>query len=62
MTQQEYELALRERIERLRQSLGANFDPKVLDTPEARAAVLDQLLLDRALTKEADAVQPGRDY
>ena len=30
-----------------------NFDPKLLDTPEARAAILDQLVLDRALTKEA---------
>ena len=37
----------------LRQSLGANFDPKLLDTPEARAAMLDRLVLDRALPTEA---------
>ncbi len=53
ITQQEYELALRERINRLRQSFGADFDPKLLETPEARAAVLDQLILDRALANEA---------
>jgi len=53
ITQQEYDAALRDRVERLRQGLGANFDPKLLETPEARAAVLDQLVLDRALANEA---------
>lgn len=53
ITQQEYDVALRDRVERLRQGLGANFDPKLLETPEARAAVLDQLVLDRALANEA---------
>ena len=53
ITQQEYDVALRDRIDRLRQGLGANFDPKLLETPEARAAVLDQLVLDRALFNEA---------
>ncbi len=53
VTQQEFDAALRDRAERLRQSIGANFDPKLLETPEARAAVLDQLVLDRALTNEA---------
>lgn len=53
ITQQDYDAALRDRIERMRQSFGANFDPALLDTPEARAAVLDQLVLDRALTSEA---------
>lgn len=53
ITQQEYDNALRERVRRLRQRLGPNFDPKVLETPEARAAVLDQLVLDRALANEA---------
>ena len=53
ITQQEYDVALRDRVERLRQGLGSNFDPKLLETPEARAAVLDQLVLDRALANEA---------
>ena len=53
ISQQEYDIALRDRVERLRQGLGASFDPKLLETPEARAAVLDQLVLDRALANEA---------
>ena len=54
VTQQEFDAALRERVDRLRQSLGSNFDPKLLETPEMRAAVLEQLLLDRALANEAN--------
>ena len=54
ITQQEYDVALRDRMDRLRQGLGPNFDPKLLETPEARAAVLDQLVLDRALANEAN--------
>jgi peptidyl-prolyl cis-trans isomerase D len=54
VTQQEYDVALRERIDRMRQALGSNFDPKLLDTPEMRASVLEQLLLDRALANEAN--------
>ena len=53
ITQQEYDAALRDRVERLRQGLGSSFDPKLLETPEARAAVLDQLVIDRALANEA---------
>jgi peptidyl-prolyl cis-trans isomerase D len=53
VTQQEFDAALRDRVERLRQTLGANFDPKILETPEARAQVLDGLVLDRALASEA---------
>jgi peptidyl-prolyl cis-trans isomerase D len=54
VTQQEYDVALRERAERLRQAMGSGFDAKLLETPEARAAVLDQLVLDRALANEAN--------
>jgi peptidyl-prolyl cis-trans isomerase D len=53
VTQQEFDAAMRDRVERLRQSLGENFDPKVLETPEARAMVLEGLVLDRALVNEA---------
>jgi len=53
VTQQEFDAALRDRVERLRQSLGENFDPKMLETPEARAMVLEGLVLDRALANEA---------
>jgi len=61
---QQYEAAYRERVEQLRQALGANFDPKAFDTPEARAALLDALLSERALAQEAArdgvAVSEGR--
>ncbi len=50
---QQFEAAHRERLEQLRQALGSNFDAKVFDTPAARAAILDSLLAERALAREA---------
>lgn len=50
---QEFEFARREQADRLRQTQGDAFDMKQLDTPEARAAILDRLLIERALTREA---------
>lgn len=50
---QEFDNAKRERIEQLRQNFGEAFDPKMLDTAEARAAILDSLMVERALTREA---------
>jgi peptidyl-prolyl cis-trans isomerase D len=52
---QELEAAQRERIAQLRQMFGDNFDAKLFDTPEARAATLDALLSERALALEATA-------
>lgn len=49
---QELEAAQRERIEQLRQMFGDNFDAKLFDTPQARAATLDALLSERALALE----------
>ena len=54
ITQQEFDQAQRERIERLRQTFGQDFDPKMLDTPEARASILDGIVLSHALTNEAN--------
>ena len=54
ITQQEFDQAQRDRIERLRQTFGQDFDPKLLDTQEARAAILDNLVLNRALANEAN--------
>src|SRR5512137_2141044 len=54
VTQQEFDQAQRDRIERLRQQFGQEFDPKLLDTQEARASILEGLLLNRALTSEAN--------
>ena len=53
ITQQEFDQAQRERIERLRQQFGPDFDPRLLETQEARASILDGLVLNRALANEA---------
>lgn len=52
ITKQEFEAAQREQMERFSQMLGAQFDPKVLDTPEMRQSVLDNLIAQRALLAE----------
>jgi peptidyl-prolyl cis-trans isomerase D len=54
ITQQEFDQAQRDRIERLRQQLGQDFDPKLLDNQEARAAILDGIVMNRALASEAN--------
>jgi peptidyl-prolyl cis-trans isomerase D len=53
VTQQEFDVAQRQQLERLRGMLGNDFDPKMFDTREARAATLDGLLSERALAMEA---------
>jgi peptidyl-prolyl cis-trans isomerase D len=54
VTQQEFDQAQRDRIERLRQQFGPDFDPRLLENQEARASILDGLVLNRALTNEAN--------
>ncbi len=53
VTAQELDAAQRQRIDQFRQMLGANFDPAMFDTDEARAATLRALLAQRALVHEA---------
>lgn len=53
ITQQQFQQTLREQQERLRTQLGAQFDPKMLDNPEARKAILDDLINQRLLLVEA---------
>jgi peptidyl-prolyl cis-trans isomerase D len=53
ITQQEFDQAQRDRIERLRQTFGADFDPRLLETQEARASILDGIVMNRALANEA---------
>ena len=50
---QEFSQAQRDQQERLRTLLGRNFDPALLDTPEQRAALLDQLIQQRLLAVRA---------
>lgn len=55
ITQPELDAAHRDQLERLRAMFGDRFDPKMFDTPQARAATLDNLLAERALAREAQA-------
>ncbi|HEU4853161.1 MAG TPA: SurA N-terminal domain-containing protein [Telluria sp.] len=52
ITQVEFENAQRETIDRYREALGAQFDPKMVDTPEEKQRVLDGLIAQRALDAE----------
>jgi peptidyl-prolyl cis-trans isomerase D len=53
--QQEYDDLLRDQQQRMRQALGGNFDPSMLETPEMRYALLDQLVNQRLLEQRARA-------
>ena len=55
ITQRDFDNAQRDRAERLRQQFGAEFDPKVLETPEGRASILEGLVIDRALAREVES-------
>jgi peptidyl-prolyl cis-trans isomerase D len=52
ITQQEWEAAQRRQIDRYRQVMGAQFDQKLFDTPEAKQAILDNLIAERAVGAE----------
>ncbi len=52
ITQQQWEAAQRQQIERYRQMLGAQFDQKMFDTPEAKQAILDNLIAEAAVMAE----------
>jgi peptidyl-prolyl cis-trans isomerase D len=49
----EFEQALRDQQERMRGMLGENFDSAILDNPEVRFSVLESLIQQRLLRKEA---------
>lgn len=52
ITQQEWEAAQRRQIEQARAMMGAQFDQKLFDTPEAKQEVLDSLVAERAVNAE----------
>ena len=52
ITQQEWEEAQRQQIERYRKMYGAQFDQKIFETPQAKQAILDNLIAERALGSE----------
>ncbi|SFA77832.1 peptidyl-prolyl cis-trans isomerase D [Collimonas sp. OK607] len=49
ITQQELDNALRQQMDSMRQAFGERFDPKMLETPEAKQGVLDNLISQRVL-------------
>src|SRR5689334_9840341 len=55
VTQAEFDEALRDQQDRMRQALGRNYDPSLFDTPEARYALVDQLVNQRLLDNRARA-------
>lgn len=52
ITTQEVDNVLREQSERMRQMLGSAYDARQFEGPEARQAVLDQLILQRVVADE----------
>lgn len=53
ITAPQFEQAMRERQDQLRKSLGENFKPEIMNTPEARLNVLSSLIDQRLLLIEA---------
>ena len=53
ITQVEFDNSLREQQQRMRQTLGANFDPAVFENPEVRYALLEELIGQRLLQEQA---------
>lgn len=53
ITAQQFDKASRDQQDRMRQSMGANFRPEMMNTPEARLAVLNSLVDQRLLLLEA---------
>lgn len=53
ITQQEFDAAQREQMDRMRQMFGAQFDPKMFDTPDAKQAILDNLIAQRVMAATA---------
>jgi peptidyl-prolyl cis-trans isomerase D len=52
ITQQEWEQAQRQQMDRYRQMLGDQFDQRMFDTPAAKQSILDSLIAERAMSVE----------
>ena len=48
----DFDNAMRQQVDRARQMLGAQFDPKMFDTPAMRASLVDSLVQQRVLADE----------
>ena len=56
ITQQEFDNALRQQQDRVREQAGANFDPTLFDKPEIKRMILDSLVSQRLLSTESRKV------
>jgi peptidyl-prolyl cis-trans isomerase D len=52
ITQQEWEEAQRQQMDQYRQMLGAEFDQKMLETPQAKQSILEKLVAERSVNAE----------
>jgi peptidyl-prolyl cis-trans isomerase D len=52
VTQQDWENAQRQQMDQYRRMLGERFDPKMFETPEAKQAILDNLVAERSVNRE----------
>ena len=57
ITQQEFENALRQQQDRMRQQMGASFDAAMFDNPGMKKAILDNLVTQRLLIDRAHAAK-----
>jgi peptidyl-prolyl cis-trans isomerase D len=55
ITKEEWDAAHRQQLDRMRQVYGNQFDSKLFDTPQARRAILENLIAQRALGAEVVA-------
>ncbi len=59
ISQQEFDQALRGKLDQIRQQYGPDFDAQLLNTPEQRKNILDDLVLRKVLTNEVNQVHLG---
>ncbi|MFJ3054335.1 SurA N-terminal domain-containing protein [Herbaspirillum sp. NPDC087042] len=55
ISKEEWDAAHRQQLDRMRQTYGNQFDAKIFDSPQARRAILDNLIAQRALGAEVVA-------
>lgn len=56
ISQQEFDNAIRQQQERVREQAGSNFDPAMFDKPEIKRMILDSLISQRLLSSQARSV------
>lgn len=55
INQQEFDGAMRDQLDKFRQSYGPQFDSKMMNTPQIRESVLDELISRKVVTAEVNA-------